>query len=394
MCTSTSPLKAAPAERVHYFSRQLITADDMTAEQDYFRQKLRRHNRLLHGWGIVCGCTVRANPQSGAGGAPAKPWQVSVCPGYVITPQGDEIWVGQPVNVDLAGDLRQPQDPCANPTPCPPVAQNPASTATPTTVYLALCYAECQTRPVRVHPVGCSCDETACDYSRIRESFEIRLLSSLPASYNAGQSSPSLCDLINNNQALDCPACPSDPCVVLALITLPALPSDNIADSNINNFFPERVQLFPTGLLQQQVINCCCLRADLAIQQSFEQHKVGDSGQAGLTLTITVKNNGPTSATNVTVVANIPVLAQLPVGEINVTPTSPLQTTPSGLLASLGTLTNGQTVQLKCNFDPIPGGITGLLNPNLESTATVKSPTPDPNLANNTSTAQGQIITL
>ncbi len=45
----TSVQNGAGLERVHYFPRQLITANDMTAEQDYFRQKQRRHNRFLHG---------------------------------------------------------------------------------------------------------------------------------------------------------------------------------------------------------------------------------------------------------------------------------------------------------------------------------------------------------
>ena len=36
--------------RVRYFPRQLLTADDMRTEQEYLREKLRRHNRLLHRW--------------------------------------------------------------------------------------------------------------------------------------------------------------------------------------------------------------------------------------------------------------------------------------------------------------------------------------------------------
>ena len=52
------------AERPRYYGRQLITADDLTLEQDYFRDKLRRHNRLLHGWGVVCGAQVFPSAQS------------------------------------------------------------------------------------------------------------------------------------------------------------------------------------------------------------------------------------------------------------------------------------------------------------------------------------------
>ena len=39
-----------PLERMRYFPRQLLTADDMRTEQEYFREKMRRHNRYLVGW--------------------------------------------------------------------------------------------------------------------------------------------------------------------------------------------------------------------------------------------------------------------------------------------------------------------------------------------------------
>jgi hypothetical protein len=42
------------AERPRYFPRQLITADDLILEQEYFRNKRRRHNRLRLGRGVRC----------------------------------------------------------------------------------------------------------------------------------------------------------------------------------------------------------------------------------------------------------------------------------------------------------------------------------------------------
>jgi len=50
---------------VNYFPRQLLTADDMTADQQYFLNKLRRHNRYLHGWGVVCGLEIFGGPDGG-----------------------------------------------------------------------------------------------------------------------------------------------------------------------------------------------------------------------------------------------------------------------------------------------------------------------------------------
>jgi len=223
MCTSTSVLKPAATERVHYFSRQLITADDMTAEQEYFREKLRRHNRYLHGWGVVCGCAVEAYPDAN------HPWQVRICPGYVITPQGDEILIGTAVNFDLAGDSLQIPDPCANysstaQSGCGTQSANASPVKEDQPVYLAVCYAECETRPVRVHPVGCACDESACDYSRIRDSFELMRLSQYPNQLigQVGFAGPF------------CPPCTNSACVVLAAIRLPRLQSTPLTNADIS----------------------------------------------------------------------------------------------------------------------------------------------------------------
>lgn len=214
---------SAVLERVQYFPRQLMTADDMTAEQEYFREKLRRHNRYLHGWGVVCGCEVVPNPDSD------HPWQVQVCPGYVITPQGDEILIPEAVNFDLAGDWHQAHDPCASALP-----GSKKTADQPQVVYLAVCYAECSTRPVRTHPAGCACEEAACEYSRVRESFELTRLWKLPDSHKLTKEAEQrwiqdfrgwYVEFQNNNilpqRAPACPGTADDNCVVLATIELP-----------------------------------------------------------------------------------------------------------------------------------------------------------------------------
>ena len=73
----TCVLCGTALERVRYFPRQLITADDMRAEQEFILNKMRRHNRFLHGWGVVCGCKVVPMPTD------QHPWQVQVCPGWL-----------------------------------------------------------------------------------------------------------------------------------------------------------------------------------------------------------------------------------------------------------------------------------------------------------------------
>jgi Family of unknown function (DUF6519) len=67
---------------------------------------LRRHHRLLHGWGIVEGLQVHCGPDPD--GADRR--HVSVLPGSAIDAQGNDIDLGQrtPVDlIDLVDDLRQ-----------------------------------------------------------------------------------------------------------------------------------------------------------------------------------------------------------------------------------------------------------------------------------------------
>jgi hypothetical protein len=208
-----------------------ITAEDMRAEQEYFREKLRRHNRYLHGWGVVCGCSVEAYPDKD------HPWQVRVCPGYLITPQGDEVLIGEQVKFDLAGERLQAYDPCVRVSSCQPTGARPAGEK-PTTIYLAVCYAECETRPVRIHAAGCGCDEAACEYSRVRDSFELALLTEPPASH---------LKVAKTNQ--QCADCADEPWVLLATVMLPKTAQTPIEQLQISAEL-KRV-LYSTAVLQK-----------------------------------------------------------------------------------------------------------------------------------------------
>jgi hypothetical protein len=238
-------------ERVRYFPRQLLTADDMRAEQDYVRDKARRHNRYLHGWGVTCGCTVEAV-------AGAKSPTVRVCPGYVVGPQGDEIQIDQCIEVDLkTGPQEQP---CSVRWPCPPLGDVPSTQEGRSTVYIAVRYAECFARPVRVHPAGCGCDETGCEYSRVRDSYEIKVLWQLPATHVAAKADDEAwCNMLKQTPiellqrqhtypVPPCPECPSDPWVVLATVSF--LNNPGSASNPINISYNDRRVLLSTQRLQ------------------------------------------------------------------------------------------------------------------------------------------------
>jgi hypothetical protein len=82
--------------RTRYFVGRLMSPDDFAQEQSYTRTRHRRHNRLLHGVGIVRGLEVTLEPGQ-AGGDPA----VVVSPGLAIAPDGEEMVVCDRVTLDV-----------------------------------------------------------------------------------------------------------------------------------------------------------------------------------------------------------------------------------------------------------------------------------------------------
>src|SRR3954451_21338649 len=81
--------------RVNYVTGQLLPAADLQRDRDYFRDRLRRHNRALHGRGVVSGLDVDALQDDNG------TVTVTIAPGYALGPQGDEIIVAEQVSLAL-----------------------------------------------------------------------------------------------------------------------------------------------------------------------------------------------------------------------------------------------------------------------------------------------------
>jgi hypothetical protein len=211
-------------ERTRFYPRQIVTPDDLTQDQVYFRDKYRRHNRLLHGWGLVCGLVVERcaapNPQDGE-----DPCRVRVTGGYALDPYGDEVVVPDDVVIDLC------QEDLTGALACLPhddVWCRPVQTQLSGTCYLAVRTVERAIKPVRA-PTGCSCDESACEHSRYRDDHEFRLLDELPEHYRVpcqeGRFNP--CEGVEA-----CPPCPTSGWILLATVmmrgsAIEALTTDN-----------------------------------------------------------------------------------------------------------------------------------------------------------------------
>jgi hypothetical protein len=129
--------------RTRFFTGKLLTADDFEQEQSYHLTKHRRHNRLMHGVGIVRGLGVSLEPRV-SGGDPT----IMVSPGVAISPEGEELVVCEPVTRDV----------CQGVSPC----------------YVTLAFVE---QPADPTPEG--------EHSRIEESAEVVVFEDVPRDHLA-----------------------------------------------------------------------------------------------------------------------------------------------------------------------------------------------------------------
>ena len=209
--------------RPRYFHGQLLDVRHFESEQAYFIRKERLLNRLVLGFGVVCGLDVQLGPDDQS---------VVVMPGLALDKQGREIVV--PV---ASKPLAVPSRPAPDPQPpgdSTAAARNGGRSSREEEggceddwVHLVVCYEECRTDPEPV--LGGGCDTTSrCSPGAIREGYSLSLqpgrapdipVDSVVAGLVKGNSV--------NYRALaewvslpcDCDPCPG--CITLANIRLP-----------------------------------------------------------------------------------------------------------------------------------------------------------------------------
>lgn len=188
-CDCNGGCSGGQLERPRWFAGQLVGPADLEALQQWVIGRSRRHNRMLHGWGVSCGLAVT---QSASITGNAEPWSITVSPGYGLSACGDDISVGSPVRVDIRQPRPSGSDACAPPVDpwCAPVRQRREPDRT---YYLAIRYAEENRRPVR--GCGCGCDDEACEYSRVAEGYALAVLDELPDCYEDARVSSNIREL-------------------------------------------------------------------------------------------------------------------------------------------------------------------------------------------------------
>ena len=206
-CNPYSKSPPGALARPDYQPGDYLRSDDLRVEQAYLQQRLRRHDRRLHGWGVVCG--MRVIPAND----PAHPWGVCVCPGFAIGPYGDEIQLTCRVSLDITEFLWR----------------LPVRIKVPTLTYVSIRYAEELTKPIPTPIAQCQCSGTVYTPSRIQDGYQLSALWELPLQLK--QPRFDICKLESAPEE----ECPPSPYLTLANVSLPSTVGQQIVAANIVN---------------------------------------------------------------------------------------------------------------------------------------------------------------
>ena len=251
-CQSIPCVDSCPPVRNRFFYGKLLDVFHFELEQDYFNSKRQMLNRLVTGYGVVCGLNVLIGPDNQS---------VVVTPGVALDKCGREIVVCKQT---CAFPLQAPNTSsgswssgtgASTSTGTTTTSGTPATTTPPPAVtmstgtsgsgdngcpdtgpsnynYLSICYHECLTDPSPA--LGGDCDSQAmCTPGSIREGYCLKLTPGklCPASTTSRLQDvisggvinyPALANYVTNLSCVD-PAI--DCCIPLANIQIPTAPA-------------------------------------------------------------------------------------------------------------------------------------------------------------------------
>jgi hypothetical protein len=219
--SSTQPRLQAPV-RNHYFYGKLLDVHHFEMETHYHNAKRWLLNRLVTGYGVICGLDVEPGPEID---------QIYIDPGVALDKWGREVIVEQRVGpITIPAHLLGPTSTDApGPTQQSQHADKSGSEhdhASREWISVRICYVECESDPMPVFAGDCDSAQL-CAAGTIRERFKVE--------FHEGRhplpDPACLAPMIFPNDRLDyaslarfvtrdCPDVPADPCIVLANIRL------------------------------------------------------------------------------------------------------------------------------------------------------------------------------
>lgn len=219
--------------RNRYFYGKLLDVLHFELETDYFNGKRWLLNRLISGYGVVCGLNVEAGPENN---------KVRIAPGVALDKWGREIIVvsrSEPLIIppELLGKAGTP--PAAADAGYRDQDGKHDDEQSEACVQVVICYHECESDPTPVMAGDCG-DTDLCTPGLIREQYRIEFRAGCLPDVELQCRVP---DLILNRQ-IDyptlarwitggCPDLAQDPCIPLANIHLKS--SDEGHDCDQNN---------------------------------------------------------------------------------------------------------------------------------------------------------------
>jgi hypothetical protein len=171
-CAPDTGCIVPPAEfvRLRYFFGQRLNVVDLTDEQAYVVGKQRFHNLRAHGVGILCGLLASRYVYPQGSDPNAKTTLLRVSKGSALDPCGREIIVGWDQCIDVAAWFAQH-----------PAAQGEVDADGGLHLWILLCYRECPSDPSPAPRDPCGCTSDGCEFARIREGFELKLITDTEA---------------------------------------------------------------------------------------------------------------------------------------------------------------------------------------------------------------------
>lgn len=275
--TDVTCCAAIPPEfvRLRYFFGQRLGVVDFQEEQSFHSGKMRFHNQHLHGAGVLCGLRVErfVFPQ---GAPPATPTTVlRVRKGAALDACGREIIVGGDQCIDVNAWYQ------VNKTR-PEVRDLAVPGEHPLCVGLR--FRECPSDPMPAPRDPCGCEPSGCEFGRVRESFELALLTESEQVLCHHTLVPSLADIqriatglpqglalttaetirqaIHRAVAADCPDPPLDSWLCLACFRMVIAADGTVTDAvAVDNEGADRLSLLSTAVLQEMFAQSLALDA-------------------------------------------------------------------------------------------------------------------------------------
>ena len=174
-----------PTQHVNYARGMVLGVDDFTQEFAYLSGRDRWLARDAIGYGTLSGLRVFAEDDGTEGP------RVHVTAGSALVPSGRQVciaadqccvldrWLARSENAVIVSRLLNPASPPLSPPLSPPAAPPPGETGV-ISLFLTLCWADCQTRPVPIPGEPCRSEDELMAPSRVADDYCLELREKAP----------------------------------------------------------------------------------------------------------------------------------------------------------------------------------------------------------------------